>query len=355
MLTPRNAVFALTIVAGLAPVFAATPVTAPRTDWQESVQADEPAFFAGLAKEFNAMQDAAAAEAGGPVDRGFHAKPHAVVRAELKVDDNLPEPYRQGAFAKATTYKMWLRMSNGQGKRQADRSGDIRGFAVKILDVPGESLTAGLHSLDFLCINHAAQPARDIHQFIALVRAASHPLTAPIKLAAAVGIREATRLLTWVATHLGKRIASTTTLDYFSALPLTWGKYAAKVKFQAHNGEPPTAAASDENYLRHDLEARLAKGDLHWDMMVQLYQDEATTPIEDASVEWSSPFVKVGEVTVTKRDLTSAAAKAEEAEGNQLLWNPWNAPAEHRPLGSVMRARRVVYPASGAHRGATHE
>ena len=60
-------------------------------------------------------------------------------------------------------------------------------------------------------------------------------------------------------------------------------------------------------------------------------------------------------MTVTQRDLTSAAGQAEEAEGNALLWNPWNAPTEHRPLGSIMRARRVVYPASAAHRGASHE
>lgn len=68
--------------------------------------------------------------------------------------------------------------------------------------------------------------------------------------------------------------------------------------------------------------------------------------------ERDAPYVKVAELTLSKRDLGSAASVAEEAQGNTLLWTPWNAPKEHRPLGQLMRARRLVYPGSGRERGA---
>lgn len=326
----------------------------PATDWKETIAAGEAAAFEGMAREINKLQDAAALEAGTNVDRGFHAKPHTVVKAEFKVTGDLPEPLRQGVFAKPGTYKTWVRLSNGQGNRQADRKPDVRGFALKIIDVPGQPLTRGAKSLDLLCINHAAQPAREINQFMAFVRAAGNPLTLPFKLGAAVGIREATRMLTWAAKNIGRRVHSMATTDFYTAVPLAFGKYAAKIRIQPKNAAS-TAATGDENYLRADMVARLKKGDLHFEVLVQFYTDEKNTPIEDASVLWNSPYVKAGELTITQRDLDSAAAKAEEEQGNKLLWNPWNAPVEHRPLGSLMRARRVVYPSSGAHRGATQE
>lgn len=344
----RNTVLAIGLIA-----LAGLAHAEPSTTWKESVAPNEAEAFKGFAQEINKLQDSVAADTG-KVDRGFHAKTHTVLKAELRVTDTLPEPLRQGAFAKATTYKTWVRLSNGQGVRQSDRKPDVRGFALKILDVPGESLTAGRHSLDLLCINHAAQPARDITQFMAFVRVAGNLVTAPFKLSQAVGFKEATRMLTWLATHAGKRVHSMATTDFYTAVPLAFGKYAVKVRIKPNN-PASQANTSDENYLRSDLVARLAKGDLKFDVMVQFFTDETNTPIEDASVEWNSPWMKAGELVISQRDLNSAASKADEEQGNQLLWNPWNAPAEHRPLGSLMRARRVVYPASGQHRGATQE
>lgn len=350
-LASRGLAAALIALAGLA---SAAQAGAPATDWKETLLPGEAELAATFAKEINKMQDEAAAESGGKVDRGFHAKQHTVVRAQLKVTEWLPAELRQGVFAKAATYEAWIRFSNGQGNRQADRKPDVRGFAVKVLDVPGQPLTPGIKSFDVLCINHAAQPARDIRQFVAFVRAAGNLLTAPVKLAAAVGIREATRMLTWAAKRLGVRVSSMATTDFYSAVPFAFGKYAVKMRFAPKNAAG-NVASGDSDYLRHDLEGRLKNGDLTWDVMVQFYADARSTPIEDASVEWTSSWLKAGELTVAKRDLTSAAAKADEAQGNALLWNPWHAPSEHRPLGSLMRARRVVYPASGQHRGATHE
>lgn len=328
----------------------------PRTDWKETVSDGEEEIFRAFALEINAIQDRTSRETGTPVDRGFHPKQHAVVTAEFTVDDDIPEPYRQGVFAHPGTYAAWVRFSNLVPRRQADKHADFRAMAIKVLDVPGESLTPGSSSLDLLMLNQPIQPARNIHQFISFVRHSSNIYTLPVKLAMAIGIREATRLLWFMARKLGGPARSLAVNTFWSTLPIAFGPYAVKYRFEPKNGEASDIDTGTDDYLRAELTERLRTGPLQWDMYVQFYTDPAYTPIEDAAVEWSptcSPFLKVGELTISSRDLDSEEARLEETRGNRLLFTPWHAPAEHRPLGNIQRARRVAYPASGNHRGFT--
>jgi hypothetical protein len=41
----------------------------------------------------------------------------------------------------------------------------------------------------------------------------------------------------------------------------------------------------------------------------------------------------------------------DEAECNDLSWNPWHAVADTRPLGNIMRVRQEVLAASASLRG----
>jgi predicted alpha/beta-fold hydrolase len=342
------------VIAMLAASLAAQAQTAPSTGWKETISPSEPALFATIAKEITELQDRASRESGSSVARAFHAKQHSALKAELRVSAAIPEPLRVGAFAKPVTYPTWVRFSNGSGVREGDRKPDVRGLALKIEGVPGTSFT-GTNTLDLLMINHAVQPARNVDQFMALVRAARDPLTLPIKLAAALGAQEATRIIAWTASNLGRRVTSLATADFWSAVPVMYGPYAVKVRLQPQDTTPSSVNASDPDFLRHDLEERLFKADVKFDLMVQFFVDEQQTPIEDASIEWKpevAPWVKLAELVIASRDLTSDGALADDEAGNKLLFNPWNAPAEHRPLGSLMRALRVVCPASGASRGA---
>jgi catalase len=93
-------------------------------------------------------------------------------------------------------------------------------------------------------------------------------------------------------------------------------------------------------------------------MRVQFYVDEATTPIEDASVEWKekdAPFVTVARLTLPKQDIDGAGGRriADFIEG--LSFDPWHALEAHRPLGNVMRARGHAYRLSTNERGAARE
>ncbi len=77
--------------------------------------------------------------------------------------------------------------------------------------------------------------------------------------------------------------------------------------------------------------------------------NEATTPIEDASVDWPTAYTTVARLTLPRQDTALDAALAKQVEA--AVFDPWQALAAHRPLGDVMRARRVVYFASQKGRG----
>jgi hypothetical protein len=93
---------------------------------------------------------------------------------------------------------------------------------------------------------------------------------------------------------------------------------------------------------------RLADAPLDYDVQVQFFVDEQSTPIEDASVAWDAPYETVGRLTIGRQKPDPAFA----AEVEAAVFDPWNAKAEHRPLGEVMRARKVAYFASQQHRNA---
>ena len=104
-----------------------------------------------------------------------------------------------------------------------------------------------------------------------------------------------------------------------------------------------------------DIGRQLDAGPLVHEMQLQFFVDEQRTPIEDASVNWTeevAPYLTVARLTIPQQALDDAAASAFAKEVEQAVFDPWEALAEHRPLGDVMRARKVVYFASEKARGA---
>lgn len=327
----------------------------PSKDWAEVVDPNEPEIHQKFAEDINEIQENTAEEDGMPLARGFHIKTHAVMKGEFRVLPDLPEVARQGVFQEPGTYQAWIRFSNLKPQRQPDNAPDFRAMAVKVLDVPGTPLTPGATSLDIMGLNKVLQPARNIKQFIAFVLASFNLKTFPFKLARAIGVREAFRMINWMRKNLKVPAYSLATQGYWSTIPIAWGDYAVKYKFvpSPDNGVDGDPDRSAPNYLRDELTERLKTRPLRWDLVVQFYTDPENTPIEDAVVVWKpevTPFLKVGELEISARDLASPEGVAEEEYGDQLLWNSWHAPEAHRPLGGLQRARRIAYPASGAKR-----
>ncbi len=323
----------------------------PATTWRETVPDGEAERFEGYAAELRALQRARGK------DRALHAKGFGV-RAELEVLPDLPEHARVGPFTAPRRFEALARFSNGSGARQSDRRGDVRGLAVKVLGVPGKKLIPGLEDAttqDFLAIHTASTPVRNADEFMALVRAAQNPALLIPRLAWALGIVRTAQIVPRAVKQVSAPIGSLATTSFFSAVPIRFGDYAVKYCLAARAAGERRGKSADH---AAELADRLRAGALDWDLRVQFYVDDAKTPIEDSSVEWSegdAPWLTVARLTLPEQDPSSAEGRATAERVEAMSFDPWHALVELRPLGNMMRARNPAYRESTAERAATPE
>lgn len=324
---------------------AATPSPRlPSTAWRERVGADEAARFERHAAAIVAMQrDRTQVHGNG---RALHRKQLLGLEAHLHVEADLPPHARYGVFAKPGMRPAWLRLSNGSPAHADDRRPDIRGFAIKLRDVSGPSaLGSGeTTSQDFLLIQRRVTPFVNSDEFVEVTLAS---VKGPGAIAAALvkrhGLLGALRRFVRLAKGVKTPFSGFATEAFHSALPMACGPYAMRLRLLPPTGE--TADAVAELDWAADLRWRLAKRPLVYTLQAQFFVDEATTPIEDGSVDWPehiAPHVTLARLVVGSQ--TEDKALAERIE--QASFDPWQALVEHRPLGELMRARRVVYYAS---------
>jgi hypothetical protein len=76
----------------------------------------------------------------------------------------------------------------------------------------------------------------------------------------------------------------------------------------------------------------------------QFQTDPVSEPIEDHAKEWTTGQVKLGELTI-RNQIVDRSAKCEN-----LVFNPWNSGVEHRPMGNMNRARKLIYEAAKSYR-----
>jgi hypothetical protein len=330
----------------------------PSTDWKEVVPKGEAERFAAYAKKLRDLQ--AARAKGGSVDRGLHAKPVAGLAAELNVSADLPDHARHGLFATPKRYEAYVRLSNGGGHRGPDSKSDVRGFAIKVLGVPGKKIIEGMEDAktqDFLLIASHTPPFRHTDEFVALVLAAENPLLLLPRLIGALGFGRAFGLLKSFAAGVKRPFHSFATSPFYTAAPLRYGPYAARLAIFPREEAVPTVV-DDPEFFHKDIAARLAKGPIPFDVRVQFFVDESKTPIEDLSKGWdegAAPFATVATLTLLQQNIDDERGRriAERVEG--FSFDPWHALEEHRPLGNFMRARNHAYRESSILRNASPE
>jgi hypothetical protein len=328
----------------------------PSTAWREVIDPDEEALVQRFLATIRNQQREAAPKDGRP-RRGFHAKLHVGAHAEFRVLPGLPDHARQGVFSEPRTFPARVRFSNGDFHVNPDSNKEPRGIGIKLVGVDGPKLhpeDPDAVTQDFLATSHSlTSTVRDIGQFIAFIEANRHGTLQLIpRLAWRVGLREALRIVRSVKrTVLDSDVRSMATETYGGTAPIQFGPYAAKFTVRPPVGtEPPREREQGDDFLREELEERLLNGDVVFDFVVQFFVDEARTPIEDTSVAWDpdvAPFVKVAELRIPRRDPADRAIDRETSDKvDALSFSPWHALEAHRPLGSVMRARKVAYPPS---------
>jgi hypothetical protein len=277
----------------------------------------------------------------GTMPRDAHPKMHGFVEADFTVHDHLPVAYKIGVFAQAKSFKTWVRFSNANGQRQPDIKRDIRGIAIKLTDVAGENLTEEsdcFGNQDFLLISTDTFLCNGIQTFDGMVKAIQGSWWGKVcYFALHPGV-------IWQLIKSLKVFANPLQIRYFSCTPYLLGEQAVKycVTPVIHNQDfikpdPP------DDFLRIAMKQQLNDAPAEFVFGIQLQTNPRSMPIEDASACWDeliSPFVPVATLRIPMQDFDTPE---QNIRGENMRFSPWHGLLVHRPLGSINRARRVVY------------
>ena len=288
--------------------------------------------------------------------RDAHPNHHAFVTARLIVDpdETLRGSPLCGVFREpGREYRAFIRFSASLPSKGPDTRSDLRGIAIKLLNVGGEKAldTDDTESQDFLLASSKrffVRNAIDYLDFtVAFERGGLHVLWyflgTPRRWSDGLAL-----LRPLFPRPAAFRLDSLLSAVYFSQTPYRWEGTAVKYRVQAASSTRAvvprfTRSADTPHYLRDTLMRHLASENVLLDFAVQFQKDPLRQPIEDPMVVWNereSPFHKVGTIVIPRQDFHNTA-NWEWAE--KISYTPWRSLAAHRPLGGINRTRRVVY------------
>jgi hypothetical protein len=301
----------------------------------------------------------------GRIRRGQHAKATGCVRGVFRIREDVPDDFRHGVFHRpGQSFQAIVRFSNSSETIAPDGNVAARGMAIKLLDMDGTPTIPGTDNRcqDFLTVNQPVFPFATPAEYVKLFEIRAMPLVGDL-LAAGWFALVHPRHLAGALKILSKTVTSPL-MTYWSGSPYwlgppgTTGGRAVKYSFvplfekTAPPGDPESKA---DDYLSQALGRYLRNRPAVFEFRVQPQTDPVAMPVEDTSVEWDervSKPIPLATLTLGVQDLDSPDGRALAEECEAMAFSPWNALAEHRPMGGINRLRRAVYLASQARRGA---
>ncbi len=300
--------------------------------------------------------------------RDAHAKSHGVLRGELTIYDNLAAHLSQGLFRTARSYPIVARLSSAPGHIQSDTIPVPFGMALKLIGVEGKKFLPGHEdelTQDFLLVNNPTIPFGDVATYWKtqrLLEAQGDPPELVQRAAASVasGVNAALKLTGHSNPFLEALGAPRTHLlgeTFHSMAALRYGDYFGKVSaaplsesVKALTGQAFDASIG-ESGIRDRVVDFFRNNAAEYELRVQLCTDLARMPVEDAAVAWppeESPHQPIAKISFGKQDAFSPERRV--YADDVLSFNPWHCLPEHRPLGSIMRARIKAYESSSKFR-----
>lgn len=278
-----------------------------------------------------------------PMTRDVHAKHHGCVKSFFEVNNAaLPQQLRVGVFARNQSYPSWIRFSNGQGKPKNDIDGDIRGFGLKLMGVPGAKLLENERNeqtQDFLLINTPDFFIKNLPDYVGFIEAttngglglAGYAITHP-------------GVMYKIYKIFGQKVANPLEIDFFSTTPYKLGSTAVKYRVKScQPGKTPMPSNPTPNFLRENLSRSLSNQEACFTFMVQLQKDTRSMPVEDSTVHWDenqSPWLPVANIRIPAQRFDS---EAQMGYCENMSYTPWHSLPEHKPLGAANRVRKTVY------------
>jgi len=300
--------------------------------------------------------------------RSVHAKSHALLKAQMKVLNDIPAYLRQGIFQPGQDYPVIMRFSTNPGDILADSISSPRGLGVKVIGVGGEMVPnhTGQMTQDFVLVNAKAFGAPDAAGFLKIAQLLEQHV------ADSVGLKQfvstSTRVLENALEAFGGESDALRAFghpetnilgeSFYSQAPIRYGRYIAKVGIEPGSenlkqltGKHVEHLGKRYSGLRDEAEKFFETQTAEWNLCVQLCTDLERMPIEDASVKWPedlSPYVPVARIIAGPQNAYSPERRIYVDE--KLSFSPWHCLAAHRPLGNIMRARFEAYKMSSRFR-----
>ena len=333
--------------------------------------------------------------------RPVHPKAHGCVEASFSIDESIPETLRVGLFDKRTssgTWRAFVRFSNGALQVQDDSVADVRGMAVKLLQIHGDKALGAdelvappdQYTQDFLAITSDYFFQSDASTYSSFIRA----MSGDPKSGGLVGwlmpssLREFGRRIKvlWTAWNMnrdGSAVINPLYADYYSAVPYRLGEdhlapnpsIAVKYRWKPCRAPPPpplsrglfaswinsfgvgveremlVSQRNSSYFLRINLQTRLSDDDddneICFDLLLQEQSDACTNKIEDAQTPWIQEWIRVGRLTIPKQTFLG---DKQLAFCENLSFNPWHTLKVHRPIGGIGAMRKAAYIAASSAR-----
>jgi hypothetical protein len=311
-------------------------------DSRESVPSNEQASIESTVSIMEAAHKAAH-KPGEIMRRDAHAKHHGCVKATFEVNKNLPAELSTGVFQADSSYDAWIRFSNGNGGVKDDREGDGRGMAIKLLNVPGDKLLDDEpNTQDFLMINHPVFFVRNAADYVEFSTAVTSGKPLSFFFPGVNPLNWRGRELSIGRAIRGKEVTNPLATSYFSMTPYAFGESLA-TKYEArpcYLGVDKGQERDSAHHLRSNMMQTLSKTDACFEFYVQIRKNPRKEPVEDPTVEWTSPFRKVATIKIPKQIFATAE---QDQFCENLTMTPWHALPAHKPLGGINRVRKVVY------------
>ena len=291
--------------------------------------------------------------------RGFQAKGHAgIAYARFAVSPDVPDELQHGIFVPGKAYSAVVRFSSAAGSVRHDQLPDLHGLAVRVyVDSSGKEKnedfleSTGTEVIqDLLATSAPLSHTRDAREF--MIYSNADVSNSKIGKFVSMFIRSpklALRARKIFRKYVDRPVNSLADETYWSRTPFAIGDVAVKFRLKPQVLQQYRVRQHDNfNGLREELSDRLRIHDVVYDVEIQRFVSSTSTPIEDATVAWNSPWEKLAELHISKRDIDSATALRIQLAIDKLEFNPWHSPGkdDFRPLGSLNRARRLAYDAS---------
>lgn len=344
----------------------------------ERVLPTEPQDIVEIVAGILALQARYAREQKRPLGRGTHTK-GVCVRATVEIfdvaktadDPALAARLGRGLFAKPGTYEATVRFANAFPSIRPDSTPDVRALSFAVA-VPAGVVGPEPGRLDYSLNSATTFPINDAHAFAVLMRVRTAVgRLGPLRALCALSFKDLKGIFQTARNGTRQehgRLRPYQQTRYWSNVPFLHGQDEA-VKFSAtpaaNNGGQPVGKGA--TVLRDELARHLSSdpAPATFDFAIQLLDAsrmtfkgrprDASFWVENASVEWpeaQTPFHVVGRLTLAPKSILPD----DECQAMYIDVTEHSLP-EHRPLGSLNRARGVTESASRKARfggGAVH-